>query len=145
VSKPKPTKLEDIQIWKNACELGEFMYSVLENFPEEEKWATVSKLRNSANDLIFYVGQAVGDGSISASRNDWNNARRHASGMKTMYRFAGRQKFVTLDPEIMVKIDRLIEEIDENLEIAKDQFDLEAKADLKPWLEKYRIWKEMNT
>jgi hypothetical protein len=64
-----------------------------------------------------------------------------------MYRFAGRQKFIDLDPQIMVRLDKLLIDIDAQriaaMEQEKKHLDTERQDGLKPWLEKYEIWKQI--
>ena len=60
-----------------------------------------------------------------------------------MYIFACKQKFLELDPEIVVKIDKLLKEINANIATVKKEAENKAKKELEPWLEKYSLWKEM--
>jgi len=53
-----------------------------------------------------------GNASPSSLEFDWGNARKSVCSLKTLYRFVCRQKFIELEPSIMVRFDKLIEEID---------------------------------
>lgn len=59
-----PKKICDDELWQDVYKLVENIYEKIEDlityFPNEE-WATASKLRNSANDSLFYTTQAVGN------------------------------------------------------------------------------------
>lgn len=137
-------KLEDSPAWKEALNVAEYMYEKLPDFPIEEEWNTTRKIRNAANDLIFAVSQAIGGQvSHSAGEYDWGQVRRHLFSLKTMYRFACRQKFIELEPEIMVSLDNLIRHTDSELENASKITKEHYRRDMEPWLEKYRLWKEM--
>ncbi len=142
---PNLMKLEDSGIWKEACSLAEHMYGTLHEFPEEEKWETVRKLRAASNDSMFYVAQAVGSSTPRGSEFDWSNARKQASAMKTMYRFAGRQKFIELEPEIMLRIDKLIAQIDSQIIEADKQGREQDQKDLETWHKKYKLMKEIES
>jgi len=43
----------------------------------------------------------------------------------------------------MVKLDDLSENIQKEFKRSEKQKDAEAEKDLKPWLKKYELWKEM--
>lgn len=146
--KKQTKKLEDNAIWKESFKLAEYIYEKLAEFPSEEEFNTTSKLRNSANDLIFAVSQAIGvEATPSSAEYDWSSARRYLFSLKTMYRFACRQQFIELDPEIMVSLDKLIKQVEENQQKARKKLEKKIKAqykqDMEPWLEKYKLWKEM--
>lgn len=135
--------LEKEPIWILSNELAEFIYDKLEDFPDEEKWNTSFKLRGAANDIILFVSLGLGGESFHGAEDDWLSARKSCFALKTMYRFAGRQKFIELIPEIMIKFDTLIESIDHKIELAKVNNEKAEKDELKPWLEKYKLWKEI--
>jgi len=143
----KPQKIEDSSIWKEANALAEFVYTKLPEFPDEERWDSQRKLRTAANELIFNIAKAVTNTIPMGAKYDWSYARKELAALKTMYRFAGRQKFIELDPEIMVRLDHLGTAIDAELASAREAEVKETKRmqteDLKPWQEKYRLWKEM--
>ena len=136
-------KLENEPLWKLSNMISESIYNTLKDFPDEELWNTSFKLRGSANDLIFYVALGFGYAGPGGAVEDWSSARKHCYALKTMYRFAGRQKFIDLEPEIMVKIDEVISEIDSKLRDAKLKNNELDKKELEPWLKKYHIWKEI--
>lgn len=144
--KEVPNKLRTNPLWKDAYALVEYIYGkideIVDNFPDE-KWTTISKLRNSANDSLFYIAQSIGNAATDGAEYDWSNARKSLFALQTMYIFAGKQKFLKLDPDIVIRIDRLLEKIDAGFEISKREVERKTKKELEPWLEKYRLWKEM--
>jgi hypothetical protein len=129
----KQFRLEENELWREACDLAEYMYGKLHELPEEEKWDTEVKLRHAANDLMFYVSQAVGNASPSGNEYDWSLTRKCAFGLKTIYRFAGRQKFIELEPKIMVRTDKLIREIDAKIAEAYKQTEAKNRTDFERW------------
>lgn len=139
---PKLTQLEDSPIWKEVVDLVEYMYGKLGDFPEDEKWATESKLRNSSNDLMFSVAEAIGDSSPAATEYSWSHARKHATALKAVYRFAGRQKFIDLDPEIMVRLNGVIKQIDQEVKAGYAQTKATHLAEVEHWKKTYRLQKE---
>lgn len=144
--KDVPNKLRTNPLWKDTYELVEYIYGkideIIDNFPDE-KWTTAAKLRNSANDSLFYIAQSIGNIATDGAEYDWSNARKSLFALQTMYIFAGKQKFVQLDPEIIVKIDELLKKIDSGTETSKKEAERKTKKELEPWLEKYHLWKEM--
>lgn len=138
-------KLTENHLWKEANAIAEYMYGRLEEFEQtpDEKWNTERKIRNAANDTLFFIAQAVGNFMPDAAEYDWNNARKNLFALRTMYTFAHKQKFIVLNPEIVVKIDKLLADIDTEITAAKDEITKKTKKDMEPWLEKYRLWKEM--
>lgn len=56
--------LRDSPLYKETLAIAEVTYGLLEKLVEdfpEEKWASASKLRNAANDSLYYMSQAVGN------------------------------------------------------------------------------------
>lgn len=49
------------------------------------------------------------------SAYDWSNVRKHLFSLQAMYIFAGKQHFFALDPDIVIRIDKLIQQADENV------------------------------
>ncbi len=141
---PKPLKLEQTHVWKEANAIAEHVYSKLEDLPEEEKWSFAQKLRMCASDLMFHIALALGNGSPTGMEYEWGQSRKYAAGMLTMYRFAGRQHFFELDPQIMVRLSALIVEIDTSLASAYQQAEAYQEKDMQPWLEKYKIWQQIS-
>ncbi len=93
-------------------------------------------------DLLFAVAEALGDAQPSTTEWEWGECRKYISSLKTMYRFAGRQKFFELDPSLMVRFDRFITNIDDKVEYACKQTTASNSRDLEAWRVKYELWRE---
>jgi len=143
----KLEKLEDMPMWNEANGIAEYMYGVLPEFSREEEWHTRAKLHNVTADFILWAGLALGNVGPAGREFDWAGLRKQTAALKTIYRFACRQKFIKLDSEIMVRLNRLMEQIDTKVMQAYKQtveyHQRESKKDLKPWLDKYEIWKKL--
>lgn len=141
-------KLRDHPIWKETFALAEHIYDCLdqesENFPDTEEWNTRSKLRNSVNDAMFYVSMAAGSRAPGGNEYEWNNAKKHISALLSMYLFAGRRRFLPLDPEIVVRIEGLLETISMEIDTARDSAKRREQEELEPWMERYRLWEKIN-
>jgi hypothetical protein len=135
--------LEKSELWKLANDIAGHVYSKLPELPEEEKWHTESDLRGNATDTLYYLAQALGTGTPGGAEYDFGNARKYASSLKGIYRFASRQHFFELEPEVMVKINRLIALIDEELTNAHKLTEAVNEAELEQWRTKYKLWKDM--
>lgn len=138
-------QLTENTLWKTAKEIAEYMYDRLDDFSHtpDEKWNTERKIRNTANDMIFFVAQAIGGSLPEAAEYDWNNARKNLFALRTMYVFAHKQKFISLSPDMVVKIDHLLTAIDKEMTATRKEINKKAQEDITPWLKKYQLWKEM--
>ena len=133
-------------LWKTTFELARQMYNIAHQILElhpDEQWATVNKLRTTVNDCMFHVSQSVGAVPAEVSVYDLNNARKNLFTLQSMYIFATKQQFISLDPEIVVTIDSLIADVDNRIKSAEEFRALQTQKDLEPWLEKYRLWQKM--
>jgi hypothetical protein len=132
---------------EEATAITESMYMIAEAIETDlldEKWRTASKLKNAANDAYFYVAQVVGAGKNQALEFDCINARKHLNTLKAMYVFATKQNMTELDPELVVKIDSLVSEVDAEQVSGQKEIERKTQEELEPWLEKYRIWQKIS-
>ena len=123
------------------------MYEVAESIEAndvDEKWRTVSKLKNAANDAYFCVAQVIGAGKAQSAEFDCINARKNLNTLKSMYIFASRQGMTELDPELVVRIDKVVKVIDAEQDASKKEIKYKTEEEMKPWLEKYRIWQKIS-
>lgn len=141
---PVLTKVEDSPLWKEANALAELIYGITGQLPEEEKWTIGYKFKNAATDLIFYTTQALASTSRGGAEQDWSQARKAAYAMRTEYRFSGRQKWTELDPEVMVRIDTFIKQVDHEITKNAKMADDANQYDLDLWREKYKIWSKLH-
>lgn len=114
--------------------ITEYVYSILAELPEAEKWDTTAKLRSTANELLYRVALALGSSEPDGAKYDWSSAHKQALAMRTMYRFATKQNFVELEPAIMVRIDKIINDIVSATARSQEratQLDQEQLADLR--------------
>lgn len=141
-----PKKVRDDSFWKDVYALAIRFYAigdeVIKIAPSEE-WRTVSKLRNAASDSLFYASQAVGNSAPEAASYDLNFTRKNLFALQSMYTFATKQAYIELDPELVVKIDKIISEIDTRITLSKEEAKKKNDEELQPWLEKYRLWQKM--
>lgn len=118
--------------------------NIIENEFVDEKWRTVSKLKSAANDAYFDVANVVGAGENNSLEYDCINARKHLVGLKSMYIFASKEGMIKIDPQLVVDIDRLVAKIEFEMSASQDEMKRKNEEELKPWLEKYRIWQKIS-
>ncbi|MGC1176977.1 MAG: hypothetical protein WA843_02805 [Candidatus Saccharimonadales bacterium] len=140
---PDLKKLEDYPIWKETSEIVEYMYGQLGEFPDDEKWNTKIKLQNTSNELLFTMAQALGDSAPANKEYIWSQVRKSATALKAMYRFACRQKFLSIEPEMMVRLDKLLKQIDAEVEKAYKRTKAANLEEIEFWQKKYHMWQEM--
>src|SRR5665213_2647543 len=107
--------MKEKSLINEASVIAESMYAVadaIEADSDDEKYRTISKLKNAANDAYFYVAQASGAGKNQALEFDCIFARKNLNTLKSMYVFASKLGMVELDPDEVVRIDKLIDTID---------------------------------
>lgn len=141
-------KLEKHPLWAEVNALAELAYQKAGELPDEEKWALAAKMRNASQDLVLWAAMAIGNPSPFAAEFEWASAHKYASGLKALYRLGGRQKYYNLEPEVMVRFDKMLDQMEEYRvkarKTAQEFNDSERAKDLKPWLEKHKIWQQIN-
>lgn len=136
--------LEKSPLWKDVNEIADHVYAKLAELPEEEKFYTGANIRSSVSYMLQYTAQALGSGTPTGAQYELGNARKHVSSLKTLYRFAAKQKFFELDPAIMVKLNAAIKAIDDELHEAQAQTERANDQELEQWRKKHKLWKEMS-
>ena len=142
---PKLTKLEKHKLWQETLILTNYFYGLLENLPFEEKYISASKIRMASNDFLYSIGLALGNSSPSGREYDWSNARKYISGVKAIYRFIGDQGFVKIDPDIMLKIEAVITQIDKEVARGYKASAEVYEKEIDSWHKKYDAYKKMDT
>jgi len=138
----KATDPENDPLLKEASDLAEYIYGILHDLPEEERWNTEAKLRQAANDLMFHTALAIGNASPSNNEFDWGYVRKDAYALKVMYRFAARQKFLQLEPEIMIRLRAFIKAVNKKSQEAYRQTETKNKLDFERWRSIIEMQKE---
>lgn len=109
-------KLPDNKLWKIATELTEEAYELLPELPEEERYGMNSKLRGRAFDVSSDIAEAVGAIDPRDKKYHYGLARRSLFAMQNVYKLASRTGILNIEPETMVKIDKLIDALDEEID-----------------------------
>ena len=144
IKAPKLEPMEKSELWQEACDLAQLVYDAAADFPPEQSFNTASKLRMAAIDLMYAVSQGLGNSNPSGREYDWGFARKGAFGLKTLYRFSGKQKFLELDPHVMVRLDKVLKLIDAEVEKGYAESAAKYKEEMESWRLKYEMWKKDN-
>ena len=139
--------MKESSLLNEVSAIAALMYDVADTIEindADEKWRTVSKIKNSANDAYFNVAQVVGAGKGQSTEYECINARKHLNTLKSMYIFASKQTFIELDPELVVRIDNVVKAIDTELVAGQKETRRKTDEEMQPWLEKYRIWQKIS-
>jgi hypothetical protein len=113
------TKLEDIELYKIVVEVADYADSILVELPEEERWRLTAKLNGRSVDVTTDVAEAFG--SIDPRDRKWllGMARRDLFGLKNSLKVCDSRNYVEIDPEMMVTINKAIEETDHAISLAE--------------------------
>lgn len=134
--------MNSIKLTEQSFEIANYIYSILPDFPAEEIWNTVSKLRTSANDLVFYCAEAESDPDTGAAHYEWSRARKSASGLSILCRLSIKQGLFNIDPKIIVTLDKLSDSFSKKYALSKLKDDEREQKTMDNWLKRYKIWKE---
>ncbi len=135
-------QLEKNPIWKEALEIVEYLYSILDEFPDEEKWDSLARIRSASNYLLYTIAQGIGNGSPVGAEYDWGAALKHLSGLKAICLLAYKQHFAEIEPEMLVRIDKLLAAIDAQLDASLKVAEERETKEIATWQEKYNLWKK---
>ncbi|RYF29136.1 MAG: hypothetical protein EOO17_02605 [Chloroflexi bacterium] len=141
------TTLRNDPIWKDANAVAEHIFEhTLKTLDDtdDETWNFASQLRSGAVDMIFEIGRAVGSDTQSPAEFEWNSARKNLAGLQAVYLFAGKRRLLVIDPSFVVQVDKLLKDLSAKITDSKTTQKQLTKQELKPWVEKYNLWKEMN-
>jgi hypothetical protein len=105
-------KLEENDLWRLASRITADAYGTLDAFSADEKFLTVSRLRQHAGSLADEIALAVGSIDPRDVQYYLGHARRDLFGIKSIYRISHDNGLLKLDPEQMVRIDKLLVDID---------------------------------
>ena len=122
-------KLEQNELWKLATELAEFFYGEISQLPEEEKWGIQSKLRQRSFECTSDIAEAVGSIDPRDKTHSYGLARRSLFGVRNAYSLACKAGFLSIDPDIMVKIDKVTMLLDQQI--------IESTANIQAWYEEF--------
>jgi site-specific recombinase XerD len=129
-------------LWREANAIAEHMYDKISAFPEEEKWYSAVRIKTATLDMLFHTSAALGGSSSSTTGTDWSYARKGLSALRTLYPFVAKQGFLELEPEIVVRLDKMMDLVDKEVHKNYEAVEEFNEADLDHWRERYELWKK---
>lgn len=102
----------DMKLPSLLAEIGKAMYACTEEVPEDEKWNIAVKLRSRSSDAIASGAEALG--SIDPRDIKWALGKTRAAlfTVEATYKHACNIDILTLNPDIMVHLQRAIKIVD---------------------------------
>jgi len=105
-------KIEDSILWKDMYSLATFIFSDLDGLPKEEDFQLKYELKSSAYGISNYTASALGAISPADKLQHFSRVRSALFSMKAAMKSAHSRYDYIIDPDIMLKIDRLVANID---------------------------------
>jgi hypothetical protein len=138
-------ELRNNPLWKEASAISEYIFDQVDSTSSvlDEKWNITNKIRNSANDMMLNASMAVASSDSAAAKYDWNSARKSLFAMQTMYLFACKQSYLDIEPEWVVRIDKLLQKFDDEFKKSVNEMDNQNHQEMEQWLQKYKIWQQI--
>jgi hypothetical protein len=124
MSNRKPLiKLEKSDLWQQAQKVSVQIHELVENLPTDEKISADVRLLGTAFNLNCDIAEAVGAIDHRSREYSYGSARKALFSLKSSYRYFGVQQVIALDPDFMVLLDRMIAEIDTQIEKSWHEID----------------------
>jgi four helix bundle protein len=130
--KPNLTeKLEDNKLWQMAAELAAGAYATLPDFPEEERWGMVAKLRSNAFELTASLADGYGSIDPRDKKYYFGHARKHAFGLKNTLLVAHKTNMYEANPSLIASLNKITQSIDREIN--------QAEQDIPAWLQQFEV------
>ncbi len=108
----KLQKLEDNKLWIESQKIASYIYVLVDQLPEDEKLSMQHRLYSRAFDVTSDLAEAVGAISPKDVEYSMGLARRGLFAVKNAYRFLINQKVIKADPDFMLQLNKVIDEVD---------------------------------
>lgn len=108
-------KLEDDAYWRDASKIADYIYGILDDMPEDDKWTIVAKLRNAIFDLTSSVAEAAGAPDPRDKTHSYGGARRAIFSIKNALIMADKSGSLELNSSIVVKLDDLADRAEKQI------------------------------
>lgn len=114
--KAQSNKLESDKLWREGTEIFDFMEQLIPELPAEEKDMIEFKLHRNGFHLTSSLAEAGGSKDWRDKLFQLQKARKELFGIKNAYLMASKLQYISISPEIMVKIDKLVSDIDKEID-----------------------------
>lgn len=119
----KLQKLEDSKLWSESQKVATYIYELVDQLPEEEKINLQYRLRARAFDVTSDIAEATGSINPKDTEYSMGLARRGVFAIKNAYKFLGTQKIIEVDPDFMLQLNNMLNEIDTHIKEAWNEID----------------------
>ena len=122
-------KLDSDAMWKDAQDIANSVYETFSNLEDDDKMLLRYKFYNRAFDLTHDIAESAG--SILSKDNEFSlaQARRSLFGIKNAYKYIAGQSPELIEPETMLKIDKLTDMIDTKIKEVWNEIADSVKGD----------------
>jgi four helix bundle protein len=88
---------KELQVWKNAIELAEFIYRLTTNFPREEKFGLTSQIQRCAVSIPSNIAEGAGRVSKKEFQHFISIAMGSAFELETQIFLASRFNYISAE------------------------------------------------
>lgn len=124
-------ELEKSEMWQMAVRVMEETHALAEELPENDEYTMEYKLRQRGFDLSDDIAEA--EGSIFAKDTEYylGLARRDLFGIRNMYHVLARLEHAEINPDVMVRMNKLLNAIDARIVLARKEISSEEQRKTK--------------
>jgi four helix bundle protein len=90
-------RFEDLEIWREACRIGDCLDVIAERFDERKQWRYAEQLRGAALSISNNIAEGSGSNSQKDFQNFLNIARRSVAENANIVLFLMRKKILSED------------------------------------------------
>lgn len=134
---------EEEPVYIATVSVTNYVYSILDQFPEDEKFGIIYRLRTQANTVLTDASIATGNLTHHSNEYEWSTLHKNSIALKTLHDFAVGQEYITDNPEFNINISLIITEAKKNFESANKKTEKFNKKDQDSWSKRYAEWTEM--
>jgi four helix bundle protein len=111
-------KLEDSKLWKALYDFAVTVFEIAEELPKEEDFRAKYSMKYAAFSITQFSASAVG--ALDPRDIKWalSKVRSYLFEIKNTLKFGRSTNGTEVDPEMMLKIDYLVNELDKEINIS---------------------------
>lgn len=134
---------EEDSVYIAVVSAADYIYSILDQLPEEEKFGIIYRLRTQANTVLTDASIAIGNLIHHSNEYEWSTLHKNSIALKTLHDLAVGQEYITNNPEFNINISLIITEAKKKFESSKKKTEEFNKKDQGSWSKRYTEWTEM--
>jgi hypothetical protein len=134
---------EEDLVYKATISVTNYVYSILDQLPEDEKFGIIYRLRTQANTVLGDASLAVGNLTHLGNEYEWSTLHKNSIALKALHDLAVGQEYISNNPEFNINISLIITEAKKNFESSKKKAEKFNKKDQDSWSKRYAEWTKM--